>query len=332
MTTVELLAPETLRLAERNVPEPGPTEIRIAVSHVGICGTDLEFYRGRRNAGYPFVLGHECSGTVDAVGRDVAQWGIGTAVTVRPNFGCGTCSFCDEGRDNLCQEGRGLGVTIDGCLAEYIVAPARYVFAVPEGIDFEAAALIEPAAVAERAVRRAGDLHRRRVLVLGAGCIGLIALQIARLGGAEVYAADPSPSRRQWAESLGAAAVFDPSAQLPADERFDVVLETAGVAEAVPLAIAHAEPGGLIVLTGIPMDPSRIETRWLVWSELRLVGSFIYELGDFAGASDRIRDGTLRVRELVTGRFPIDEATSAFAAAAQRGGVKVLIRVSKEAS
>jgi 2-desacetyl-2-hydroxyethyl bacteriochlorophyllide A dehydrogenase len=329
MRTVELVAPERLQLTERADPEPGPEEVRIAVSTVGVCGTDMEFYRGRRSAGYPFVLGHECAGRIDALGAGVTDWEIGSPVTVRPNFGCGTCPLCTEGRDNLCPGGRGLGVTIDGCLSEYIVAPACYVWPVPEGMDLETAALIEPAAVAERAVCRAGSIAGRRLLVLGAGSIGLLTLQIAAVAGAEVTVVDPIVSRRRRALDLGAANALASSSEA-GRERFDVVIETAGVPEAVNAAIEHARPGGWIVLTGIPMDPAAIETKWVVWRELKLIGSFIYEASDFACASDRIARGEIRALDLVTDRFPLVRAAEAFRRAADRQGLKVLITIREE--
>ena len=331
MKTVELVAPEQVKLAERPMPTPDVGEVRIRIANVGICGTDMEFYRGRRSAGYPFVLGHECSGRIDALGEGVGadEFELGIAVTVRPNFGCGTCALCIDGRDNVCPNGRGLGVTIDGCLSEYILAPARYVWPVPEGMDLETAAVIEPAAVAERAVRRAGSIAGRRVLVLGAGTIGLLTLQIAVLVGADVALADPLAERRRWALDLGARGVFDPSAEGDG-ERFDIVIETAGAPSAVSQAIGRARPGGRVVLTGIPMTPCAIETKWVVWRELKLVGSFIYEAGDFARACERIDRGEIRALDLVTDRFPLDRAEGAFRRAASREGLKVLIKVQEE--
>jgi 2-desacetyl-2-hydroxyethyl bacteriochlorophyllide A dehydrogenase len=330
MKTVELVAPERLRMTEREIPEPGPGEARVAIETVGLCGTDLEFYRGRRSAGYPFVLGHECAGRIDAIGPEVTDWEIGSPVAVRPNFGCGTCALCLEGRDNLCPDGRGLGVKIDGCLSEHVVVPARYLWPVPDGMDLETAALIEPIAVAERAVRRAGSVAGRRLLVLGAGPIGLLALQIARIAGAEVTVADPIPERRRWALDLGAARAFASASNSMKGELFDVVIETAGVAETAAASVERARPGGWIVLTGIPMDPAPIETRWVVWRELKLVGSFIYEASDFARASDRVERGELHVLDLVTDRFAIDRTSEAFRVAAGRRGLKVLIKMREE--
>ena len=331
MRSVELVAPESLRLAERDRPEPGPGEVRIAVSNVGVCGTDMEFYRGRRSAGYPFVLGHECSGRVDAIGEGVASTAVGTPVTVRPNFGCGDCPDCLAGRENICANSRGLGVTIDGCLSEFIVAPERYVWPIPDGMDLETATLIEPAAVAERAVRRAGSIAGRRVLVLGAGPIGLLAVQVAVLAGAEVTVGDPLPKRRRRAVDLGAGDAFDPASADVSQFGFDVVIETAGVPAAVSAAVSSAKPGGAIVLTGIPMDPAAIETKWVVWRELTISGSFIYEAIDFAGACGRIERGEIDVLGLVTGRFPVEQAAEAFRRAASHEGLKVLIKMREEA-
>jgi len=330
MKVVELVAPGHLKLAERDEPTPGPGEVRIALSYVGICGTDMEFYAGRRPAATPFILGHECSGRVDAVGPGVEDWGTGTAVTVRPNFGCGTCALCGDGRDNICPNGRGLGVTIDGCLAESIVVPERTVWRVPEGMDLETAALIEPAAVAERAVRRAGPLAGRRVLILGAGTIGLFAVQAATLAGADVTVVDPIEVRRRWASTLGATRVEAPVSEPDGLAEFDAVIETAGVARTVPAAVERARPGGRVVLTGIPMDEATVATRWIVWRELEVIGSFIYELSDFARASDRLASGETCALDLVTARYPVDRVAEAFEAVSRRAGMKVLIRMAEE--
>jgi 2-desacetyl-2-hydroxyethyl bacteriochlorophyllide A dehydrogenase len=329
---IELVAPGHLQLAERETPVPGPGEVRIAVSLAGICGTDMEFYAGRRSAGTPFILGHECSGQIDAVGPGVADWETETAVTVRPNFGCGTCAFCEQERDNICPNGRGLGVTIDGCLAEFIVAPARYVWRVPDGMNLETAALIEPTAVAERAVRQAGPIAGCRVLILGAGTIGLLALQAAVRAGADVTIVDPMPERRRWAMELGASSAVEPSCGAGEPREFDVVIETAGVAQTVPVAVERVRPGGRVVLTGIPMDDASVGTRWIVWRELEVVGSFIYESSDFARASDRLASGEIRALDLVTGRYPIDRAAEAFESVSRHEGMKVLIRMSEEES
>ena len=332
MRTVELTAPHRLELTERDDPRPGPGEVRIAVHSVGICGTDLDFYRGRRPTVYPFVLGHECSGRIDMVGSGVTGLRIGSRVTVRPNFGCGTCELCKEGRDNICPNSRGLGVTIDGCLAEYIIAPADYVWPLPEGMSLETGSLIEPVAVAERAVRRAGDIAGRRVVVIGSGPIGLFALQIAKANGGEVTVIDPVPERLERAKDLGAEGVYPPSAVSAADDArgFDAVIETAGVAETVPLAIDLLRPGGRVVLTGIPMEAAPLATRFVVWRELELVGSFTYTKEDFERASDRIRDNDIEGVGLITHRFDLKRASDGFAVAADRGGLKVIIKVREE--
>jgi len=338
MKAIELTAPRHLTLAERADPQPGPGEVRIAVHDVGICGTDMDFYRGRRPTPYPFVLGHECSGRVDEVGAGVTGLQAGTSVTVRPNFGCGMCELCRAGRDNICPHSRGLGVTIDGCLAEYIIAPLAYVWPLPNGMDLEAGALIEPVAVAERAVRRAGDARGKRVCILGGGPIGLFALQIAESQGGEVTVVDPLPDRLGWAEDLGVEHVIDPSTDdvpsavraLTGGQGFDIVIETAGVVETVPLAIDLLRPGGRVVLTGIPMDPAPLATRFVVWRELELVGSFTYTEEDFIHASDRIGNGEIKAVELITHRFALERASEAFDLVDRRAGLKVIIEVKKE--
>jgi 2-desacetyl-2-hydroxyethyl bacteriochlorophyllide A dehydrogenase len=306
----------------------------MAVHVVGICGTDMEFFSGRRENGYPFVLGHECAGRIDALGAGVEGWNVGDRVTVRPNFGCGTCERCREGRDNICSHSRGLGVTADGCLAEYIVAPARYLFPLPAGMRFEEGTLIEPLAVAERAVRRAEVGRGDRILVLGAGTIGLFSVRCAVFAGAEVVVCDPIEERLAMARKLGARYAVVHEAELDGlrQGEFDAVIETAGVSVTVPVAVRRARPGGRVVLTGIPMDAATLETRWIVWRELEIHGSFIYDAEDFARAAARIQDGSIRVLDLVTHRFPFDQVSDAFELIARRGGLKALIKIRQEES
>jgi len=338
MKTVELTGPHRLTVTERADPQPSRGEVRIAVHYVGICGTDMDFYRGRRPTAYPFVLGHECSGRIDEVGEGVTGLEVGTPVTVRPNFGCGTCELCRAGRDNICPNSRGLGVRIDGCLAEYIIAPAPYVWPLPPGMALETGSLIEPVAVAERAVQRAGEITGRRMVILGGGPIGLFALQIAASRGGEVTMIDPIPERLNWAKDLGARHVIDASAEdalpsargLTADLGFDIAIETAGVVETIPLAIGLLRPGGRIVLTGIPMETAPVETRFIVWRELELVGSFTYTKEDFERASEEIAAGKIKATDLVTQRFDLEDASEAFSLVADRGGLKVIIRIRKE--
>jgi len=332
MRTAQLIGPRQMVVAERRAPEPGAGDVRIAVHVVGLCGTDMEFYSGRRENGYPFILGHECAGTIDALGADVKGWTLGDRVTVRPNFGCGRCERCREARDNICPHSRGLGVTIDGCLAESIVVPARYVFALPDGMGFEAGALIEPLAVAERAVRRAGVCPGDRVLVLGAGTIGLFATRCAVLGRADVVVCDPIEERLGVSRTLGARHAVRRAAELDAlrGDGFDAVIETAGVSDTVPIAVRQARPGGRVVLTGIPMDAASVETRWVVWRELEIHGSFIYDIEDFASAAARIRDGSVQALDLVTHRFSLEQVSEAFERIASRGGLKALIKIRQE--
>jgi threonine dehydrogenase-like Zn-dependent dehydrogenase len=155
---------------------------------------------------------------------------------------------------------------------------------------------------------------------------------MAILAGATVTVGDPRADRRRRALDLGATDAFDPAGNDSSQAGFDVVIETAGVPEAVSAAVPLAKPGGTIVLTGIPMKAAMIETKWIVWRELTLAGSFIYDASDFARACGRIECGEIDVLELVTDRFPVERAAEAFQRAASHDGLKVLITMREEAS
>jgi len=176
------------------------------------------------------------------------------------------------------------------------------------------------------------------VMVLGGGSIGLFALQVAQEYGAEVTLADPLVERLERATGLGAAHVIDVTVEdivtagrtLTGGQGFDVVIETAGVPETVPVAINLTRPGGRVVLTGLPTEAAIVETRWIVWQELDLVGSFIYETENFGQASRLLHEGKIEGLELVTHRFALDQAYEAFDLVARRVGLKVFINVHEE--
>jgi threonine dehydrogenase-like Zn-dependent dehydrogenase len=165
---------------------------------------------------------------------------------------------------------------------------------------------------------------------VGAGTIGLLATRCASLKGAEVTVCDPIAERLGVAKHLGACTTATDEASLGEGESFDAVIETAGVSQTVPLAVRHARPGGRVVLTGIPMDPANVETRWIVWRELEIHGSFIYDEADFARAAERIHDGSVDALGLVTDRVPLKRAADAFERIAHRKGLKALIKIREE--
>src|SRR5215207_1681676 len=245
-----------LAVEEVPVPEPGPHEAFLRVSHCDICGTDLHYMSGKIPHA-PLVLGHEYSGVVVAVGAGVQDWAPGDRVVGGPGLGCGRCARCSAGTPHLCSDAPRGGAG-NGSWATHRRVGASQLFRVPDGLDLRTAALAEPTAVALRAVRRSGAQAGDRVLVMGAGSIGLLAVAILAELDAEVVVSEPSANRRARALTVGARAAVEPGA-LPhpegavdvADEPYAAVIECSGRAEAIEHALALLDRGGTLVLVGI---------------------------------------------------------------------------------
>jgi threonine dehydrogenase-like Zn-dependent dehydrogenase len=325
----------TLDVTERPVPEPRPGWVRVAVRSAGICGTDLHFYRGSFPSPAGLLPGHEVGGVVDLPGEGVSIQS-GTPVAVEPLFGCGHCAHCLSGNYNRCTQRTLLGVSGRGGLAEYMTAPAASLHPLPEGLPPESASLVEPVAVCVRGARlgdvRLGD----RVLVLGAGTIGLLSLVTARAAGAaELHITARHERQREAARALGADGVHgsaDEVAQALGDRAIDVVIETVGgTASTIAEAVRLVRPGGTVVMLGVFEGTTPLPGLDFSVKEVRLVGSNCYAragaTSDFAVAVGLLRDHLADVQPLVTHRFGLDQVNEAFATAADKttGSIKVIL-------
>lgn len=317
--------------AETRVPAAGQARVRI--ERCGICGSDLHVFRG--HSALPTVCpGHEMSGIVDGVGSEVAGVREGDRVAVEPLLRCGTCRRCRAGDYHLCGRLSLCGVTAPGGMASHVVVPAYTLFALPAAVDFELGALAEPTAVAVHAARLGGVAKGSRVLVLGAGTIGLVAVAAARhLGASFVAVTARHPHQRALATALGADQVLDPADLTPLAEKPDAVLETVGgqattVADGV-LAVAR---GGTVVMIGLFEKAPVFDPMAMIVKEVRLVGSMVYNTptrsaADFDVALEVLAERADAMPALVTHTFPLVEAQRGFATAADKtsGAVKVML-------
>ncbi|MEW6270662.1 MAG: alcohol dehydrogenase catalytic domain-containing protein [Thermodesulfobacteriota bacterium] len=338
--------PGEVGIEERPVPHPGAGEVLLRVRACGICGSDLHWYHGRYPA--PSVCpGHEISAEVADVGSGVHEVKAGDLVAVEGLWSCGTCGACRSGQVQRCRRIRMVGGTVAGGLADYMLQAPHHVFRVPRGVDDEVAALTEPLAVAVHGLRLAPLEMGQRVLVLGAGTIGLMAVAAARAGGAgEVAATAKRPQQRRAALALGASAVFDPGdadglrdwvRRHPVDVVVETVGESGGGAGDLPSTleqgIALARRGGSVVILGVFLRPAPINVPLVLMREVRILGSVGYARSagraDYEIALDVLaREGELLRRELITHRFELDRVDEAFRAAADKGGgaIKVSVR------
>ncbi|MFR9801157.1 alcohol dehydrogenase catalytic domain-containing protein [Pseudonocardia sp. RS010] len=235
-----------IALEERPVPEPGPGEVLVRVASVGVCGSDVHYYEHGRIGDFvvssPLVLGHEPSGEVVALGHGVSRVRPGTRVSIEPGRPDLTCAQCLAGRYHLCPRMEFFATPpVDGALAEYVVVHEAFAHPVPDRLDDDRAALLEPLSVGVWAARRGGIGPGSRVLVNGAGPIGLLAMQVAAAAGAgEVVVADVNAHRLEVAAGLGATSTVDVSRS----------------------ALAGLEPEVLLECSGHPGPPVR---RWTCW-------------------------------------------------------------------
>ncbi|HEX6711646.1 MAG TPA: alcohol dehydrogenase catalytic domain-containing protein [Rubrobacter sp.] len=300
-------------------PPPGPGEVLLRPLWCGICGTDVEEYRSGplfipsgephpltgRSA--PITLGHEFSAEVVDVGPGAERFRPGDRVAADTLIFCGECYWCRRHQVTLCERLAALGLMADGGLAGLCNAPERTLLPVPEGVSDEAGALAETLAVAVRALRRGRFAVGESVAVVGAGAVGLMALQAALAGGAsKVSVLEPLPGRRSLATRLGADGVYAPEEAAIAA---DVVVECSGNAMAVRTAVGAARKGGRVVLVGIYGRPGTLDFLDVVGTEKEIIGSLshVYD-EDFVAAVSLLGRGAVLAEPLVSDRVPLSRA------------------------
>jgi 2-desacetyl-2-hydroxyethyl bacteriochlorophyllide A dehydrogenase len=337
MRAVRARAPGEIHLEEVARPDPGPEDVVVRVRACGICGTDLHWYHGTFPV--PGVCpGHEIAGEVAAAGARVRTLREGDAVALEGIVGCAECAACRSGAYHLCRRLGIVGMTIPGGFADYVCLPARHCFPTPHGVPAPIAALSEPLAVAVHGVRLASLDLGARVLVLGAGTIGLMAVVAARAGGAgEVVVTARRSQQREAARRLGADRVFGDTegAALDAFARefpIDVVIETVGgTADTLAVAIGACRPGGTICVLGVFTGTMPLAPTMLVAKELTVKGSMVYNRrdgrADFEITQDLLAREQARLDGVVTHRLPLAEVARAFALAADKtsGSIKVTV-------
>jgi L-iditol 2-dehydrogenase len=249
--------PRNIRLEERAKPKLADDSISIRVKWSSLCGTDNHIYRGNFDVKTPLILGHDFSGTVDEVGSKVTRLSVGDKVVAEPIRYCGTCPTCLKGRYTICENRAIMGIQIDGSLAKYVVAPEKNVFAIPNGVSFQEAATMEPAAVALHSMDYAKPVAGETVVILGQGPIGLLHTQVARISGLTVTAVDILDHRLELAKKLGADYAINPSKEdLVGKVRSftnrgaDIIIDTSGSVKTTEITPFLASPAGRIIVVG----------------------------------------------------------------------------------
>jgi L-iditol 2-dehydrogenase len=334
MRAAVLRGPRDVVLEERPAPRPGPGEVVVRIRSVGVCGSDTHYYEhgriGRFVVEAPLVLGHEAAGEVTELGAGVSRLSLGQRVSIEPGVPDLTCEQCLAGRYNLCPNMRFYATPpVDGALAEYVIVHEAFAHPVPDGMSDDAAALLEPLSVGIWACRKGRVTAGSRVLITGAGPIGLVSLQAAlAFGATQVAVSDVSPARLDLAKQLGATDVVDVREARVADlaPAPEVLLECSGSPPAIGDGIRALDRAGRAVLVGMGGDEVPLPLSVVQEHELELTGTFRYA-NTWPTAIALVASGRIDLDRLVTGSYRLDQAEEALTAGRRDPhSVKVVVR------
>jgi L-iditol 2-dehydrogenase len=319
-----LTRPGEIVLEERPVPEPGPREVLVEVAAVGVCGSDVHWYEhgqiGSVVADAPLVLGHESMGRVVATGAEATRHAVGARVALEPGVPCGRCRECRTGHYNLCRNVAFFGTPpVDGAFTNFVAIHEDFAFALSDELSDEAGALMEPVSVAIWACRKAAVAAGDRVVITGAGPIGLLSVQVARAFGAtEVTVTDVSPGRLALAVRTGATRAVLPDEL--GDLEADVLIECSGREDALAAGIGTLRPAGTAVVVGMgPGLTAELPLALIQTREIWLTGTFRYA-NTYPTAIALAADGRLDLDVLVTGHYGLEETETALRASREDPG------------
>jgi L-iditol 2-dehydrogenase len=317
-----MTAPGKIERRDVPVPEVGANEVLLETRRVGICGSDIHVYHGKHPyTSYPVVQGHEVSGEVVKVGTAVKDVLIGGKATIIPQVVCGSCLPCTQGRSNICDSLKVMGFQTTGAASDYFAVPSDRIVQLPQVVDFDQGAMVEPLAVAVHALGRLGDVTGRKILVLGAGPIGNLVAQAAKgLGASSVMITDLSAFRLQIAGRCGIEQCLDSSGKdVPAEvasrfgkDRADAILECVGAEATLDQAIRSARKGTDIIVVGVFGDKAKVDIGLVQDRELRLIGTLMYRAEDYCGALDLLEKGKVTLAPLITRHFPAYDYPKAY--------------------
>ena len=311
-----------LVVEDRPAPVPGPHDVLVQVASVGVCGSDVHYFEHGRIGSHvveaPLVLGHEASGVVVDVGASVTRLAVGQRVSVEPGVPDFSCGQCLAGRYNLCEDMQFYATPpVDGAFAELVTVHEQFAHPVPDTLSDDAAALLEPLSVGLWACRKGEVGAGTRVLVTGAGPVGLVAMQAAlALGAASVTVTDVNPHRLALARELGATDTLDVSATpvSASGPAVDVLLECSGHPAATADAIRAVAPAGRVVLVGMGGDEMTLPVSRIQERELTVTGTFRYA-HTWPAAIALAASGRVQLDRLVTGHYGLDQVREALTAA-----------------
>lgn len=336
MKAAYVTKPYHVEIREVPCPDCGPHDVLIQVKNAGVCGSDLHLFRGTHAfRKLPAVLGHEVAGVIIKVGSAVTRFKVGDHVTVEPQIGCGTCSFCQKGMVNHCTSKVVPGTPKwGGTFAQYFTAPESVVYRLEDSLSFEMGTMVEPLAVAVHAMHQFSDTGGKdNLLILGAGTIGLLCLTIAKqMGYKTIICTDTAPFNRQSAEKLGAVTLDPLKDDVPAEVKritgggADAAVIAAGAKNILDQASASVKKRGEICLVSMLTEPIPFYTYSVVFNEQKLMGAMTYSSEHFAIAADMINHG-LDLSDFVTQRLDLSQSQQALSMLSEKKEniIKILI-------
>ena len=324
----------------RDVIQPNDlasNEVLLKIQRIGVCGSDIHVFHGEHPATpYPVVQGHEYSATIEAIGRAVTKAKPGQKATARPQLICGECGPCKKGQYNACQYLKVQGFQAPGTAQDFFIVPEERLVVLPEILSLDQGAMVEPAAVGAHSTRRTSGIKGKNVVVSGAGTIGNLVAQFAKVRGAKkVLITDISDSRLAIARQCGVDSTLnvmnmpfeDGIKEIFGDDGFQIGLEAAGVQSSLDVLMANVEKGGDVVIIGVYSKNPVVNMYYLGEHELNVFGSMMYKHEDYLEAVDLIADGKIKLDPLISKHFPFERFLDAYKFIEEQGNkiMKVII-------
>ena len=317
-----MTAPGEIIFRDIPVPEIADNEVLVKIARIGVCGSDIHVYHGKHPfTAYPVTQGHEVSGRIEKLGKDVTGFRVGQKVTIEPQVYCGKCYPCTHGKYNLCEELKVMGFQTTGTASEYFAVDASKVTPLPDSLSYTKGAMIEPLAVAVHAAKRFNELKGSKVAVIGAGPIGnLVAQSVKALGAGKVMVTDVSDLRLELAKKCGADFVFNTKdrefgevlMEAFGPDKADVIYDCAGNDITINQAIRCARKGSTIILVAVFASMANADLAVLNDHELDLNTTMMYRHEDYVDAIDLVNKGLISLDPLISAHFAFEDYIEAY--------------------
>lgn len=317
-----MTAPGKIEFRDVPVPKVKEGQVLVKIKRIGICGSDIHVYHGKHPyTSYPVVQGHEVSGEIVKLIDGGSNFKEGDKVTIQPQIVCGRCYSCKHGQNHICDNLKVMGFQATGMASEYFAVDLKKALKLPENISYDHGALVEPLAVAVHALKRGGDIKRRKILILGAGPIGNLVAQAANgMGAQSVMITEISDYRLNIARECGINYCLNSKTQDIGEElintfgkdKADLILECVGINTTTEQAIANARKGTDIIVVGVFAEKATVDLGLVQDRELRLIGTLMYQEEDYRKAIELIEESKVKLDPIITEHFPFEDYLEAY--------------------